>query len=209
MEVGAYRQVFQPGRAKTNPLIFNSVHTNLCHLDGASGLASFTKLVLLSNQHAAPPIVHFRALNPLVTGQRSGTAAAQQMGHTYDSDVNVKDFPALFPKEQVPVPSIGSRLSAPSGVSAFGFGGTMAHVIVDTMAVATSDRVRPPLRRAARAAESEPPPSPYAQRSFSHLFAAASDTFSASPQVHSRRALPLEARVQDCDPRAEFRRDGP
>lgn len=146
VEVGAYRNVFQPGRERSNPLIFNSVHTNVCHMDGASGLASFTKLVLLSNQHTAPPIVHFRALNPLVTGQKSGTQAAQQMGHTYDSDVNVRDFPALFPKEQVPVPSRGSRLSAPSGVSAFGFGGTMAHVIVDVMAVATTDRVRPPLR---------------------------------------------------------------
>lgn len=146
VEVGAYKNVFQPGRERGNPLVFNSVHTNLCHLDGASGLASFTKLVLLANQHAAPPIVHFRTLNPLVTGQRSGTAAAQSMGHTYDSDVNVRDFPALFPKEQVPMPSFGSRQSAPSGVSAFGFGGTMAHIIVDVMSVATTDRVRPPLR---------------------------------------------------------------
>jgi acyl transferase domain-containing protein len=37
VEVGAYQALFQPGRRRDNPLIFGSVHTNIGHLDGASG----------------------------------------------------------------------------------------------------------------------------------------------------------------------------
>jgi acyl transferase domain-containing protein len=37
VEVGAYQALFQPGRRRDNPLVFGSVHTNIGHLDGASG----------------------------------------------------------------------------------------------------------------------------------------------------------------------------
>jgi len=144
VEVGAYQAVFQPGRARDSPLIFGSVHTNIGHLDGASGIAAFAKVVLLTQQQAVPPIVHFRQLHPLVTGRKSGVEQATKMGHTYTAEVNVAGFPALFPMAASPMAATSGTNGCPAGVSAFGFGGSMAHVIVDC--TPTRDVVRPPLR---------------------------------------------------------------
>lgn len=165
VEVGAYQALFQPGRAADNPLIFGSIHTNIGHLDGASGLAAFIKVVLLVNQQAVPPVVHFRELHPLVTGRKAGATVARNMGHTWDAEVNVagcvltctsmqapltglapRSFPALFPMAPSPLAGVSRAESCPAGVSAFGFGGSMAHIIVDGRPASTTERVRPPLR---------------------------------------------------------------
>jgi acyl transferase domain-containing protein len=146
VEVGAYQALFQPGRRRDNPLIFGSVHTNIGHLDGASGIIAFAKAVLLTQQQTVPPIVHFKTLHPLVTGLKAGADEATRMGHTYNEEVNVRGFPALFPMAASPLAAASRTRSCPAGVSAFGFGGTMAHMIVDGQPAATVDRVRAPLR---------------------------------------------------------------
>ena len=74
-------------------------------------------------------IVHFRSLHSLLTGAVSGIFAATSMGHTYDRDICVGDFPAIFPKLSSPISTENG--STNTGVSSFGFGGSMAHVIVD------------------------------------------------------------------------------
>ena len=146
VEVGAYQAVFQPGRQRSNPLVFGSIHTNIAHLDGASGIASFSKLVVLAQQMFVPPLVHFRQLHPLVTGRKKGKDEAVRMGHTYNEEVNVSGFPALFPMQASPLAGVSRREATPAGVSAFGFGGSMAHIIIDAQPLATTDRVKPPLR---------------------------------------------------------------
>ena len=146
VEVGAYQAVFQPGRERSNPLVFGSIHTNIAHLDGASGIASFSKLVVIAQQMFVPPLVHFRQLHPLVTGRKQGKDEAVRMGHTYNEEVNVSGFPALFPMQASPLAGASRREATPAGVSAFGFGGSMAHIIIDAQPLATTDRVRPPLR---------------------------------------------------------------
>ena len=146
VEVGAYQALFQPGRRRDNPLIFGSIHTNIGHLDGASGIVAFAKAVMLVQQQAVPPIVHFKTLHPLVTGLRAGAEEATRMGHTYSEEVNVRGFPALFPMGASPLAATSQLRACPTGVSAFGFGGTMAHLIVDGQPHATVDRVRAPLR---------------------------------------------------------------
>jgi acyl transferase domain-containing protein len=101
---------------------------------------------MLTQQQAVPPIVHFKALHPLVTGLKTGAEEATRMGHTYNEEVNVRGFPALFPMAASPLAGTSALRACPAGVSAFGFGGTMAHVIVDGQPHATVDRVRAPLR---------------------------------------------------------------
>jgi acyl transferase domain-containing protein len=59
VEVGAYKAIFQPGRDKCNPLIFNSVHTNFGHLDGASGVSEHHEMLFpivswLQSHHCNP-----------------------------------------------------------------------------------------------------------------------------------------------------------
>lgn len=113
-------------RAALTRTPFSAVHTNIGHLDGASGIASFAKIVLLVQQLGVPPIVHFRALHPLVTGRKEGAAVAQQMGHTWTREVNVAGFPALFPMAHSPMAAVSRTESCPAGVSSFGFGGSSA-----------------------------------------------------------------------------------
>ena len=148
VEVGAYQALFQPGRCSQidGPLIFGSIHTNIGHLDGASGIAAFAKTVMVVQQLSVPPVVHFRQLHPLVTGRKSGVDQATKMGHTYNQDVNVAGFPALFPMAASSIAAPLRSRSCPAGTSAFGFGGSMAHVIVDGQPEATRDAVRTPLK---------------------------------------------------------------
>jgi len=47
-----------------------------------------------------------------------------------------------------PMAGASATRSAPTGVSAFGFGGSMAHIIVDSASLTSTDAVRPPLRYA-------------------------------------------------------------
>ena len=140
IEVGAYQAVFEPSRDSEDALIFGSVHTNIGHLDGCSGMASFIKICLVTRFSMAPPIVHFKSLHPLLRG-KSGGETAMSMGHTW-SDINMKRFPSAFPMASTPMFSganasvEASKINRPycaSGASSFGFGGTMVHAIVDTM----------------------------------------------------------------------------
>ena len=48
IEVGAYNAVLSPGRSAEDPLVMGSIHTNIAHLDGASGIASLLKASLTS-----------------------------------------------------------------------------------------------------------------------------------------------------------------
>ncbi|MEV6444860.1 SDR family NAD(P)-dependent oxidoreductase, partial [Amycolatopsis sp. NPDC051716] len=106
LEAGALAAVLGAGRSPGRPLLLGSVKSNLGHLEGAAGITGLVKVVLAMTHRRLPPSLHFREPNPHIdfTGLRvvaSGTDWPRYAG------------------------------TARAGVSAFGFGGTNAHVVVE------------------------------------------------------------------------------
>ncbi|MEU0797514.1 beta-ketoacyl synthase N-terminal-like domain-containing protein, partial [Amycolatopsis sp. NPDC005961] len=104
LEAGALSAVL--GREAGRPLLLGSVKSNLGHLEGAAGIAGLLKVVLAMTHRRLPPSLHFREPNPHIdfTGLRVVTSGT--------------DWPRYSG-------------TARAGVSAFGFGGTNAHVVVE------------------------------------------------------------------------------
>jgi NAD(P)-dependent dehydrogenase (short-subunit alcohol dehydrogenase family)/acyl carrier protein/SAM-dependent methyltransferase len=107
IEVGALVNVLRPGGGAGNPLVLGAVKTNIGHLEAASGIAGLIKAVLSLDNGIIPANLHLESLNP----------------HLADHAQDI-----VAPTEARPWP----RAERPrvAGVSAFGFGGTNAHVVV-------------------------------------------------------------------------------
>jgi phthiocerol/phenolphthiocerol synthesis type-I polyketide synthase E len=108
IEIAALTQVF---RASTHDLGFcriGALKANIGHLDVAAGVASLIKTVLAIKHREIPPLVNFRRPNPQLNLDRSPFVASAQ-GCAWTSD--------------------GTPRRA--GVSAFGIGGTNAHVVLE------------------------------------------------------------------------------
>ncbi|PZD73160.1 Phthiocerol synthesis polyketide synthase type IPpsD [Acaryochloris thomasi RCC1774] len=104
IELGALREVFGPHRSE--PLLVGSVKTNIGHLEAASGMAGLIKVVLSLQHSAIPANLHFKTPTPHFDWSQ----------------------PLQVPTQLTPWPSSDSPRTA--GVSAFGFNGTNAHLIV-------------------------------------------------------------------------------
>ncbi|MDI3287045.1 type I polyketide synthase [Polyangium sp. 15x6] len=85
-----------------------AVKANVGHLEAASGICGIIKVVLAMQHEAIPPLVHFKALNP---------------------KISLEGTPFYIPTEVVPWPMGDEPRCA--GVSAFGMGGTNAHVVLE------------------------------------------------------------------------------
>jgi acyl transferase domain-containing protein len=108
IEVEALSAVLGENRAPDQPLWIGSVKTNLGHLEAASGMASLMKVILSMQHGQIPPHLHFKQPNPYI---------------------NWDELPVRVPTQLTPWPTNSSRLA---GVSAFGFSGTNAHLVVES-----------------------------------------------------------------------------
>jgi acyl transferase domain-containing protein/NAD(P)-dependent dehydrogenase (short-subunit alcohol dehydrogenase family) len=108
IEIAALKNVLGKGRKK--PLILGAVKTNIGHLEGAAGIIGLIKTVEVLRHRQAPEIVHFNTLNP---------------------KIDVADFNVLIPTSPTALLS-DSQEQLLAGVSSFGFGGTNAHVILES-----------------------------------------------------------------------------
>jgi acyl transferase domain-containing protein len=97
-----------------------SVKTNVGHLEAASGIASLIKTALALKHRQLPPNLHFETPNPSIPFDALPLRVQQSL----------EPWPAAH--------SGGHGTSAPegrgpalAGVSAFGFGGTLAHVVLE------------------------------------------------------------------------------
>jgi amino acid adenylation domain-containing protein len=108
IEIAALTQAFQLQTQKERYCALGSVKTNVGHLDTAAGVAGLIKTVLALKHKMLPPSLHFEAPNPKIDFSRSPF---------YVND-RLTEWRAN-----------GSPRRA--GVSAFGMGGTNAHVILE------------------------------------------------------------------------------
>jgi acyl transferase domain-containing protein/surfactin synthase thioesterase subunit len=108
LEAESLRAVYGAQRPDGSRCTLGVVKPNLGHLEAASGIAGVLKTVLALEHERVPPNLHHRALHP----------RAALVG-----------TPLVFPTESVAWP----RQAAPrrAGVSAFGVGGTQAHVLIE------------------------------------------------------------------------------
>jgi acyl transferase domain-containing protein/NADP-dependent 3-hydroxy acid dehydrogenase YdfG/acyl carrier protein len=102
IEMNALNAVFAGSRQQ--PLSMGSVKSNIGHLEAASGGAGLLKVILAMQHQMIPATIHFQTINPMI-------------------DLN--QIPARIVTEKKPWPT-----PAMAGVSAFGFSGINAHVVV-------------------------------------------------------------------------------
>ncbi|MFH0997756.1 MAG: SDR family NAD(P)-dependent oxidoreductase [Pseudomonadota bacterium] len=108
IEVNALAAALCKERAWDHPLIVGSVKTNIGHLEAAAGIAGVIKVVLSLRHREIPAHLHFRIPNP---------------------HVDWKNMPIEVAAQGMPwLPEGGRRIA---GVSAFGFSGTNAHIVLE------------------------------------------------------------------------------
>jgi acyl transferase domain-containing protein/thioesterase domain-containing protein len=113
IEIAALKQVF--AGAPRGSCGIGTVKTNIGHLDAAAGVAGFIKAVLALEHRTLAPSLHFTAPNP-------------QLG--------LEDSPFFVVTERR---GFTGPLPQRAGVSAFGIGGTNAHVVLQAPPALTTE----------------------------------------------------------------------
>ncbi|MCA1634388.1 MAG: condensation domain-containing protein, partial [Acidobacteria bacterium] len=90
------------------PCVIGSVKTNIGHLEAASGIAGLIKVALMLKRREIPPNLHFSEPNPHINLEELGLRVPRELGRWPDGATPLR-----------------------AGVSAFGFGGANAHVVVE------------------------------------------------------------------------------
>jgi 6-methylsalicylic acid synthase len=108
LEAGALAAVFGADRPADRPCLIGSVKPNIGHLEAGAGIASVIKTVLALRYAELPPNRNLHELNPAIPWNESGLRVVT---------------------ERTPWPA--STHPRRAGVSGFGYGGTIAHLILD------------------------------------------------------------------------------
>src|SRR5205085_9346018 len=108
IEVNALATVLGADRALDRPLSIGSVKSNIGHLEAAAGIAALIKTVLALHHRALPPSLHVEQPTPHVDWAVM--------------PIRIQTGFEPWPHQSQP---------ACAGVSAFGFGGTNAHVVTE------------------------------------------------------------------------------
>ncbi|TCO54263.1 type I polyketide synthase [Actinocrispum wychmicini] len=120
IELAALTEAFRAGTAKVGYCPIGTVKTNIGHTDAAAGVAGVIKTVLAVEHGLIPPSLNFESPNPEIDFDTSPFFVATRL--------------TPWPKPRR------------AGVSAFGMGGTNAHVIIEEpppVERAQVDRTRP------------------------------------------------------------------
>ncbi|WP_432186986.1 type I polyketide synthase [Streptomyces sp. Tue6028] len=108
LEAGAMASVFGVNRPRDRPCLIGSVKPNIGHLEAGAGIAGVIKTVLALQHAEIPPSLNFTEPNPAIPWASSG--------------LRVVTEPTPWPA------SDGPRRA---GVSGYGYGGTIAHVVLE------------------------------------------------------------------------------
>ena len=90
-----------------------SVKSNIGHLESAAGIAALTKVILQMRHRQLVPSLHTTPLNPMIDFADTPFTVQRELG------------------DWAPVAADGQRLPRRAGISAFGAGGTNAHLILE------------------------------------------------------------------------------
>ena len=126
IEIEAVASVFREHRSSADPLIVGAIKSNIGHLEGASGIASLIKTILVLEKGVIPPNSNFERVNPKIKLDEWGIKASNRHQFLLASS-NAEQLP-LTP---MPWPSQGPRRAS---VNSFGLGGTNGHVVIDDAA---------------------------------------------------------------------------
>ncbi|UUU22864.1 type I polyketide synthase [Streptomyces sp. DSM 40750] len=108
LEAGALGAVYGKGRPPGEPVLIGSVKPNVGHLEAGAGVASLLKATLALAHGEIPPSLNHTRGNPAIDWDSGGLRVVT---------------------ERTPWPDRGRPRRA--GVSGFGYGGTIAHVILE------------------------------------------------------------------------------
>ncbi|MGB3298306.1 MAG: type I polyketide synthase, partial [Phormidesmis sp.] len=127
IEVGALGAVFGRSHSEQSCLNIGSVKTNIGHLEAAAGIAGLIKVVLAMQHKTLPAHLHFQQPSPHIDWKALPIRVTQQ---------------ATEWRRQSGEPMENTVFA---GISSFGFSGTNAHVIVESVADAfvPADSVEP------------------------------------------------------------------
>jgi len=122
IEVESLKAVFRSSHTAKHSCLLGSVKTNIGHLEAAAGIASLIKVVLSLQKREIPPHLHLQQLNP---------------------HIDLEGTPFSIPTACQPWELETEQRLA--GVSSFGFGGTIAHLVLaeapaPTPAASSADR---------------------------------------------------------------------
>jgi acyl transferase domain-containing protein len=107
IEAKALGAVIGEGRPLDRPCAIGSVKTNIGHLEAAAGIIGVVKVALALHGRRLMPSIHFEHPNPLIDFN--------------ELRLRVQSQPEVWPQGRARI----------AGVSAFGFGGTNAHVVLE------------------------------------------------------------------------------
>ncbi|MET0234552.1 MAG: type I polyketide synthase [Kibdelosporangium sp.] len=108
IEVAALARVFGVGRPADAPCLIGSVKANIGHLEAGAGVAGVIKAVLAIEHATIPPTVNLTELNPDIPWSESGLLVTTE--------------PTAWPS---------GHAVRRAGVSGFGYGGTVSHVLLE------------------------------------------------------------------------------
>jgi acyl transferase domain-containing protein/acyl-CoA synthetase (AMP-forming)/AMP-acid ligase II/acyl carrier protein len=120
IEARALAAVVSEGRDRGLPCLVGSVKSNLGHLEAAAGIASLIKVALMLRHRQIPASLHFREPNPHIDFDELA--------------LRVVDTARAWPAGDGP---------ALAGVSAFGLGGTNAHLVLQEAPPSVPSSSRP------------------------------------------------------------------
>jgi phthiocerol/phenolphthiocerol synthesis type-I polyketide synthase E len=120
IEIEALNLAFSSNLKSTCPI--GSVKTNIGHVDAAAGIAGLIKTALSLQYRELPPSLHYSSPNPMI---------------------NFEGGPFYVNSQRTPWKTSSHHTPLRAGVSAFGIGGTNAHVVLEEHPeVEISGRVR-------------------------------------------------------------------
>ena len=122
VEIRAAAAVYGAGRSADEPLYVGSAKANLGHLEAAAGVAALLKATLVLDREEIPPQLHFHKPNP---------------------HLGLESMPLAVPTRSRPFRTNGKVRRV--AVSAFGFSGSNAHVILEE-APRSEEQVVAPIR---------------------------------------------------------------